>query len=51
MARNNYEVDKYQNEWGIWCNKSRCFVAFGKKKNLKQRVKELNNSLVESFKN
>lgn len=39
----NYVLDKYKKEWGIFCNKSRCWVLFGNKKQMVERINQLNN--------
>lgn len=39
----NWIVDKYKGSWGIYDNTSRCWVMFGKEKDMKNKVKELNN--------
>ena len=44
----NYVVCEYPRDgsrrYGIYCKTSRCFVLFGRKKELLKRVKELNNN-------
>ena len=37
----NYELCKYENEWAIYCQESRCYVLFGGKNDLKKRLNEL----------
>lgn len=40
----NYELGKYKNrEWGIFNNTSRCWVLFGRKRDLQKRLIELNS--------
>lgn len=39
-----YEVTKYKNTYGIYCNKTGNFLTFGKKKDLIKVVKDLNES-------
>ena len=38
----NYQLTTYKGKSAIYCKQSRCFVLFGSKKDLQQRVKELN---------
>jgi len=38
----NYTLSTYKNKPAIFCAKSRCFVLFGKKRDLEKRLKELN---------
>ena len=37
-----YEIVKYKNTYGLYCNKTRNFLSFGKKKELEKILKELN---------
>jgi hypothetical protein len=39
-----YEIVKYKNTFGIYCNNTRNFLVFGKKKDLLKILKELNES-------
>ena len=39
----NYQLTTYKGKSAIYCKQSMCFVLFGRKKDLKQRVKELNS--------
>ena len=39
---NNYDLCNYQNEWAIFCKQSKCYVLFGSKKQMKNKVKQLN---------
>lgn len=36
-----YEIVKYKNTYGLYCNKTRNFLSFGKKKALLKIKKEL----------
>lgn len=38
----NYELSTYKGKPAVFDKTTRCFVLFGKKKNLKTRVEELN---------
>lgn len=38
----NYQLTKYKKEWAIFCKQSKCYVMFGKRKELNKRVEELN---------
>ena len=38
----NYQLTTYKGKSAIYCNTSRCYVLFGRKKDLKQRLIELN---------
>ena len=38
----NYEVCKYGREWAIFDRTTRCYVLFGKKKDMVIRCKQLN---------
>lgn len=39
----NYELSKYKKEWAIFCKASRSYIMFGKRKELKKRIEELNS--------
>ena len=39
----NWELAKYKGASAIFCKTSRCYVAFGKKRTLKELIKNLNN--------
>ena len=41
----NYVLDKYKKEWAIFCKKSRCWILFGKKKQMLECINQLNNEL------
>ena len=38
----NYQLTTYKDKSAIYCKQSRCFVLFGAKKDLKNRLKTLN---------
>jgi hypothetical protein len=38
---NNYDLCNYQNEWAIFCKQSNCYVLFGSKKQMKNKLKQL----------
>ena len=37
----NWELSKYNNEWAIFCKTSRCYVAFGEKQKLIEKLKQV----------
>ena len=39
-----YTLIKYKNQWAIFSSTTRCYVLFGKKKDLEKRLKELNST-------
>lgn len=38
----NYSIGIYKGKSAIFCKQSNCFVLFGAKKDLKERLKQLN---------
>jgi hypothetical protein len=38
-----YTLCKYKNQWAIFSATAKCYVLFGKKKDLEKRLKELNS--------
>ena len=38
----NYTLTTYKGKSAIYCKQSSCFVLFGRKKDLKERLKQLN---------
>ena len=45
----NFILTNYKGKSAVYCKQSKCFVLFGRKKDLKERVKELNRQYYDSL--